>query len=172
MKGKIILFRGFPGVGKTYYSDWLGRRLQIAIVRKDDIYDPLAAYLQTHKERNEVCYQVVYQIIGTHLQNEISLIIDYPFKEIKHLENLDAFVAERGGVLKSIGCTCSDEAIWAERFNKRAESPQPNQLIVDFQTLKAYYSKLYLEPYSDELVIDSSKPDDKNFMAIQSYVFS
>ena len=170
MAGKIILFRGYPGVGKTYYSDWLGKLLRIAILRKDDIYDPLAAYLPTHRERNEVCYQVAYQMIGTHLQNETDLIADFPFKEIRYMSQLDAFITERGGILKSIYCTCSDEALWADRFNKRGQTPQPNQLITDFPSLKAHYKQLSLQPYQEELVVDSSKSDDENFKAIQRYV--
>jgi predicted kinase len=41
VKSRVILFRGLPGVGKTFISNKVAEKLRTAIVRKDDIYDSI-----------------------------------------------------------------------------------------------------------------------------------
>jgi hypothetical protein len=72
------------------------------------------------------------------------------------MERFKTWLEERGFKLKSILLVCLDEAIWAERFNKRQSNPLPNQLITDFQELKRHYGDLNLEPLSGELVVDTA----------------
>lgn len=79
-KPKVILFRGLPGVGKTYLSDKVAEELRISIIRKDDIYDCLYSALETHQQRNKICYDFIYRFIDTNLKERTDLIIDCPFK--------------------------------------------------------------------------------------------
>ena len=60
-KPKVILFRGMPGVGKTYLSTLLSKENKYTIIRKDDIYDIIYASIDSHKERNKVCYNLMYK---------------------------------------------------------------------------------------------------------------
>ena len=45
---KVILFRGKAGVGKTTLSNESSKRLNIPVLRKDDIYDAVASYIEEH----------------------------------------------------------------------------------------------------------------------------
>ena len=73
---KVILFRGLPGVGKTYLSTLISEENKYAIIRKDDVYDIIYSYLKTHEERNEVCYSLINKLINTNLKVGVDLIID------------------------------------------------------------------------------------------------
>jgi len=150
---KIILFRGRAGVGKTTLSNELGRRLKIAIIRKDDIYDSISNYIQDHDTRNKFCYKLIYQIMQTNLNCNADLIIDAPFPEILELQN---WIYYNNGELKPILCVCSDENLWADRFNQRKLDPKPNNIITDFEEMKKHYGTLRINPIEGELVLDSS----------------
>jgi hypothetical protein len=73
-------------------------------------------------------------------------------------------------VLKSILCICSDEKIWADRFNIRKLNPLPNQLITDFAELKNYYKDLSIKPIHDELVIDTIESVDSIVNKVVAYL--
>ncbi|MCX6756120.1 MAG: hypothetical protein NTX85_02165 [Candidatus Nomurabacteria bacterium] len=50
----VILFRGRPGVGKTTISNAFAIERGIPILRKDDIYDVTALYVNDHTTRNKI----------------------------------------------------------------------------------------------------------------------
>lgn len=58
--GKVIVFRGKAGVGKTAISNEISRMLNIPVIRKDDIYDSIANYVDNHELRNKACYNTLY----------------------------------------------------------------------------------------------------------------
>lgn len=172
MSTKIILFRGLPGVGKSFIANETAKILKIAIVRKDDIYDCIHSEISTQENRNEICYNIIYKIIETNLLSNTDLIIDCPFKDHRELKKLSLFINERNGQLKPILCNCSDPDLWEERFNARTINPNPNNLITDFNELKNTYPNLELEKYDDELVVDTSIGLDENILHIINYTVS
>lgn len=157
----IILFRGKPGVGKTTLSNSVAQSLNIAIIRKDDVYDSLASAISEHFDRNTLCTQIMKKMILTQIKNETSVIIDNTLHYPNQIQDFQEWVRQKGGKLISILVMCSDEEIWKERFNKRKLSPQPNNLITDFDELKKHYKQLYTEPMTNELVLDSVKQIDE-----------
>jgi predicted kinase len=170
MSTKIILFRGLPGVGKSFIANETAKILKIAIVKKDDIYDCIHLEISQNENRNEICYNIIYKIIETNLLSNTDLIIDCPFKDHKELKNLSSFINERNGQLKSILCNCSDPDVWEERFNERRNNPKHSNLITGFNELKNTYPSLELEKYDDELVIDTTIGLDENILHIINYI--
>ena len=169
-KPHVILFRGFPGVGKSHYSSLAAEKFNLAIFRKDDIYDLIFDDVGTHQRRNEISYSIIYRQIDTNLKARTSIIVDYPFKEHKYLNQLSEFIKERNGILKSILCTCSDRELWKNRFENR--DMYPNNLIRKFDELERHYQTLYLERFNDELVIDTKEDSGMLMKKIENYVFS
>ncbi|WP_442600729.1 AAA family ATPase [Paenibacillus sp. KN14-4R] len=163
----IILFRGRAGVGKTTLSNELGKRLEIAIIRKDDIYDSIFDFIQDHDARNKFSYQLIYKIMQTNLKCNADLIIDAPFPEILELQK---WINNNNGVLKPILCICSDEALWAYRFNQRKLDPKPNNIITNFEEMKKHYGDLRLNPNDGELVLDSVKGIELLMTQAQEYL--
>lgn len=167
---ELILFRGRPGVGKTTISDLLSAKLNIPIIRKDDFYDIIAEYNPDHEQRNRMSYGILYQLLETNSRVDQSLVLDFPFNKQEDMDRFKNWLQERGYMLKSILCVCSNEAIWAERFNQRQLNPLPNQLITDFQKLKQHYGDLRIEPMPDELVVDTVEPLETILERITSYI--
>lgn len=170
MTPNIILLRGLPGVGKTFLSTQLGKLLQVAIIRKDDIYDNIFEAVATHQKRNELSYRIIYQILETNLGAHTSLIIDCPFKDHDDLHTLLEFIEKRAGQLQSILCTCSDGQLWAQRFNQRKNNPEPNNLITDFEALTQHYPTLTLERFQEELVVDTKEDLQQTLTRIRNYI--
>ncbi|MGJ0847591.1 AAA family ATPase [Tissierella praeacuta] len=79
---KVILFRGKAGVGKTTLSSRVSKELSIPVVRKDDVYDSIAPYIENYEITNKACYDILYRIIGTNLSNGIDIIVDAGFHDI------------------------------------------------------------------------------------------
>ena len=148
----IILIRGRAGVGKTTLSNELGKELKLPIIRKDDIYDSIFNYIQDHHTRNRFCYELIYQMIKTTLDCKADILVDAPFSEISELKE---WVTKHGGVLRPILCICSDEELWAHRFNKRGINPKPNQMITDFEEMKKHYGDSRINGVEGELILDS-----------------
>jgi len=163
----VILLRGRAGVGKTTISNELAKSLRIAILRKDDIYDSIVDYIQDHDTRNKLCYQSMYQIMQTNLKCNADLIVDAPFPDIKELQQ---WITRHNGILKPILCICSDEELWARRFNQRKLDPKPNNVITDFDEMKRHYGELSLSPIEDELVLDSIHDIDVLLAQAQKYL--
>jgi Cdc6-like AAA superfamily ATPase len=164
---RIIVIRGRAGVGKTTLSNEIGRRLKIAIIRKDDIYDSIFAYIQDHNTRNKLSYELIYEIMKTNLECNVDLLIDAPFSDILEL---NLWISNKDGILKSILCICSDEKLWAHRFNQRKINPKPNNLITDFEEMKKYYGDLRIDPIKGELVLDSINNMDALVAQVQEYL--
>lgn len=169
MSTKIILFRGLPGVGKSFIADETAKILKIAILRRDDIYECIYPDINNQENRNEICYNIIYKIVETNLSAGTEVIIDCPFENHMELQKLSSFISVRNGELKSILCNCSDPNVWEERFNERKANPSANNLFIDFNELKNNYP-MELEKYSDELHVDTTKSLDDNILDILNYV--
>jgi 2-phosphoglycerate kinase len=154
---KIILVRGKAGVGKTLISNELSKKLNVSVLRKDDIFDTIFEYLLDNQTRNKFCYELIFKMITTNLECNVDLIIDCPFHHEDQLNALQQKITEHKGVFIPILCICSDENLWANRFNQRKNNPSPNNLITDFEEMKLHYINkgIKLEALKDELVLDT-----------------
>lgn len=153
--GKVIVFRGKAGVGKTTISNEVGRKLNIPIIRKDDIYDSIAAYVDEHENRNKACYDTLHKILESNILNGIDVIVDAGFHNLDQVLQFKNWILYKKAIFVPLLCICSDEDIWAERFNKRSLNPQPNNLITNFEELKLHYKDLRTESLNNEMVLDT-----------------
>lgn len=151
----IILFRGRPGVGKSTISDAFAKERKLPILRKDDIYDAAATYIEDHTVRNKISYDSLFKMLESNMPSGTSLILDYPFQKDEEVINLQKWCEDRGLRLVLILVTCSDRETWKSRFNLRAENPTSNQLITNLDELERHYGSLNLNPLGDEIVIDT-----------------
>lgn len=163
---KIILFRGRPGTGKTTLSNAFAKQVNFSVLRKDDVYDVTAEFVSEHGIRNKISYQALYKILGSNTKNDSTFILDYPFQHEGDLDVLRKWCVENGAALKSILVTCSDEKVWAKRFEERTKNPTPNQLLTDFESFKKLYGTMHLTPEADELFIDTVNSIESNLAQI------
>lgn len=125
------------------------------VLRKDDIYDAAATYVEDHGIRNKISYDSLFKMLESNISSETSLILDYPFQRDEEVLNLQRWCKERNLQLVSVLVVCSDREIWKSRFNVRSQNPTPNQLITDLDELERHYGDLILKPLEDEIVIDT-----------------
>jgi predicted kinase len=151
----VIVFRGKAGVGKTAISTGVAKKLNIPLIRKDDVYDSIAFYIDNHEMRNKACFDTIFKIIQTNIENGVSVIVDAGFHQLTHASKFKSWVLENNAKFLSLLCICSDELLWAERFNKRKQNPQPNNQITDFEELKKHYASLKTEPLENEAILDT-----------------
>lgn len=152
---KVIVFRGKAGVGKTTISNEVGKKLNMPIIRKDDIYDSIASYVNNHENRNKACYATLYKILESNILNGLDVIVDAGFHCLDQILHFKTWVLNKNAIFVPLLCICSDEDIWAERFNKRSLNPRPNNLITDFEELKLHYKDLRTEPLKNEIILDT-----------------
>jgi|GEM_PF-824628 len=151
----IILFRGRPGVGKSTVSNAFAKERKLPIFRKDDIYDSAASYVEDHLVRNKISYDSLFKILESNISSGTRIILDYPFQRDEEVINLQKWCKERNLHLVSILVICSNREVWKVRFNKRSESPAPNQLITDLDELERHYGNLDLKPLEGEITVDT-----------------
>ena len=152
---KVILIRGKAGTGKSTLANALGRKLNVTILHKDDIYDTVAAFVNNHGDRNKICFDLLHKILISSLNSKVDIIIDFGYNNLDDVEKLKAWVKQHNGEWKSIICTCDDK-VWAERLNQRKLNPLPNQLLTDVEDLKKHYSNVRTGILEGELVLNTS----------------
>lgn len=166
---KIILVRGKAGTGKTTLSKEIGKKLNIMVLHKDDIYDTVSTFISEHANRNKICFEILYKILTTSLECGVDIVIDYGYNNLEDVKKLKTWILQRNGELKSILCTCEDK-VWAERLNRRKLNPLPNQLLTDIHALQKHYSKMPTGVLVNELVIDSTLEIDHLVKQVVNYI--
>ena len=73
---KVIIFRGKAATGKTFVTNYLSKKLNIAVIRKDDIYDSLSMYNLEHSINNSATYDIIAKIIQTNIDIGSDVIVD------------------------------------------------------------------------------------------------
>ena len=125
------------------------------MIRKDDIHDPVSKYIPEHLNRSKASFDVLYKILESNKHSDVTFVLDFSFQSKVDYSIIKTWCDERRIDLKSILVTCSDEKVWAERFNKRANNPLPNQVITNFDDLKEHYVDLQILPEDGELLVDT-----------------
>jgi len=152
---RVIVFRGKAGVGKTTISTMVGKKLNMPVFAKDDIYDSIAGYVDNHEMRNRACYDTLYKILETNILNDVDVIVDAGFHNLSQAVQFRTWVLSKNAIFVPLLCVCSNEELWAERFNRRRINPKPNNLITDFNDLRLHYEDLKTEPLEKEIILDS-----------------
>jgi len=126
--GNIFIFRGKSATGKTTISNKLSQKLNIAVLRKDDIYDSLASSNFTHGMLNDICYKSLKKIIQTNIDLNNSLVIDIALHHNPYLIEFLSDINFKSSNVYQFLCICSDNDIWRKRVYERILNPTPNQL--------------------------------------------
>lgn len=151
----IIIFIGKAATGKTFITNSLSKKLNIPIIRKDDIYDSLAKYNLEHYINNSATYDILAKIIQTNIDIGNDLIVDISLAHTPYFKQFLSKIHFNNSQLYQFLCICSDKEEWNKRIEKRLVNPLPNQLFKSVQEAEENYNKLDIKPVENEIVIDS-----------------
>lgn len=151
----IIIFRGKAATGKTFITNFLSKKFNITVIRKDDIYDSLSMYNLEHSVNNSASYDIIAKIIQTNIDTGSDLIVDISLSHNPYLEQFLSKIDFRNSQLYQFFCICSNNEEWNKRIEKRLVDPLPNQLFKSVKEAEEHYNKLDSEPLENEIIIDS-----------------
>ena len=156
---QLIMFKGFPGSGKSTISRALSRQLRWPVIDKDDVKD---MFNEQVPDAGGLAYDVMLNIVRRQLLQGLDVICDSPLTHLITYECVQHIVQETSAKLAVVECFCSDEHLWSERVNARKSYGLPSHHMVDWQTMQAYRSEylakanfLITHPH---LLIDTARP--------------
>jgi DNA polymerase III delta prime subunit len=136
---RLLVFKGFPGVGKTTLSRAVAERLGAPRFDKDDFKDVLySANILPEERCNELSKRLLYSLVAEQVQLGVPVVIvDAPFR---FRSDLDAFISAIREKLRPsitmfrtnhqdspklveillINCKLRDENEWKRRIESRA----------------------------------------------------
>ena len=151
----IYIFRGKSATGKTTLTNLLSRKLNIPVLRKDDIFDQLAEYETDIAILNSASYDILAKQIQTCIDNQSDVIVDVA---LQHTPSLNEFLRKinfKDGAIYRFFCDCSDNDLWLERWQTRLKNPLPNQYFKSIDEIVEHYGKCEIDPLHGEFILDS-----------------
>ena len=162
--GTVYLFRGKAATGKTTLAVMLARTLLIPVICKDDIVDALKMIEPANNKgliNNQVCYNILYNIIQTNLNAGINIILDIALGDRNNYNIFSKRLDFRENRILNFFITCSDESEWRNRHEERIRNPKPHQNFRSFEHVIEHYKNVDFTPFEYEHIIDTSNnPDD------------
>lgn len=166
----LYIFRGKSATGKTLLTSLLSKELNICVLRKDDIFDPLSVYLDNNSINNKACYDILASIVQKSIDNNVDAILDI---SLPHNEYYKLFLSKinfKDTKVFSFLCDCSNEELWLSRWIKRLENPLPNQYFKSLEEIKNHYSKMDIALMGNECYIDSIYDAEQLLSEIYSFI--
>ena len=151
----IYIFRGKSATGKTTLTNLLSRKINVPVLRKDDIFDQLSKHENDIAILNSVSYDILARQIQTCIDNQSDVIVDVA---LQHTPSLNEFLSKidfKHSMIYRFFCDCSDGNIWLERWRTRLKNPLPNQYFKSIDEIMEHYGKCEIEPLDREVILDS-----------------
>ena len=92
----IYIFRGKSATGKTALTNMLSEKINVPVLRKDDIFDRLAEYEADITVLNAASYDILAKQIQTCIDNKSDIIVDVALQHTPSLERLRIYTNPNG----------------------------------------------------------------------------
>lgn len=152
---KIYIFRGKSATGKTTLTNILSQKLNVPILRKDDIFDALSQYQSDISILNSASYDILAKQIQTCIDNQSDVIVDVALQHTPSLKTFLRKIDFKSSTVHRFFCDCSNDDVWLERWRERLENPLPNQYFKSIDEIIEHYNKCDIKPSDDEIILDS-----------------
>ena len=166
--GNVYVFRGKAATGKSTLADKLALKLNVPVIRKDDIVDALkmTAGIDKSLVNNAVCYNILYKIIQTNLSLGTSMILDIALGDRANAETFFNRLDFGDNKVLWFFVTCSDKAEWKRRHLERLANPLPSQSFKSFEHVLEHYKSADVNPFEYEHIIDTADTSGACFDAV------
>lgn len=155
----LVAFKGFPGSGKSTLARAVGRRLDWALIDKDDIKDVLDGATPA---AGALAYTVMFNVARRQLLQGLSVLCDSPLTHATGYARAAALAAETGASLAVVECRCPDPDAWRARVEARQGRGLPAHHQTDWASLQDHLRTARVaaaypiaHPY---LVVDTDAP--------------
>lgn len=152
---KIYIFRGMSATGKTTLTNILSKKLNIPVLRKDDIFDTLSKYETDITILNGASYDILASQIQTCIDNQSDVIVDIALQHTPSWKTFLNKIDFKSSIVYRFFSDCSNKDIWLERWCERLKNPLPNQYFKSINEIVEHYGKCDIEPLNGEIVLDS-----------------
>ena len=132
---QVVMFKGFPGSGKSTLSRALSRQLHWPLIDKDDVKDMFSEHVP---DAGALAYDVMLNVVRRQLLQGLDVVCDSPMTHRITYERVQHIVKETHAHLAIVECFCSDEHLWSQRVNARKTYGLPAHHVIDWEVLQAY----------------------------------
>lgn len=151
----IYFFRGKAATGKTTITNILSKEINVAVLRKDDVFDVLSPYIGDNSNKNRITYDLLAKLIQTNINNNTDLIVDIGLYNNTHWDTFQSNINYQELRVYNFLCDCSDRTIWENRIRERLNNPNPNQYFKSVEQAKSHYDDSDMQLLEHEHYIDS-----------------
>lgn len=152
----IYFFRGKAATGKSTITNILSSKINVPVLRKDDIFDVLSHYIKDNSQNNSISYDLLSKLIQTNINNKTDIILDIGLSNTNGWRTFQSKLDFKDSKIFTFLCDCSNLSIWKMRFIERLKSPTPNQYFKTTEEAIEYYERSEIEVLDNEYYIDSS----------------
>lgn len=164
----LVLFGGYPGVGKTTLSYRLASDRGWTLLTKDVIFSALSRSEVSEDRIGFASYETLLALIKLNLTRGVSVVCEggFQFSRLRHIAF--SIGEDAGATCYGIECICSDVALWRQRLTNRP------QLVEGFAAGgwedAERISKVY-EPWdTSRLVLDAVEPIEHLYTRLLRYI--
>lgn len=151
----IYFFRGKAATGKTTITNILSKKINVAVLRKDDIFDVLSQYIGDNSDNNRVTHDLLARLIQTNINNNTDLIVDIGLYNNTHWHTFQSKIDFKECKVYNFLCDCTDSIIWENRIRERLNNPTPNQYFKSVEQAEIHYDYNDMKLLKYEYYIDS-----------------
>lgn len=165
MAPTVLLVAGHLGAGKSTVTEGLEEWVQdLVVLDKDQFSDIFSTSRKdaVHKVTRDTAYDVMYQVAGEYLDQNLSVILDAPFNADDFFPNpewvdrISALADKRGATVRVIWCDAESETKLA-RMHRRASTRERDR---SHEEILALASRRDVPPIPFEhLVLNTERMD-------------
>ena len=156
----IYIFRGKSATGKTTLTNILSKKLNVPVLRKDDIFDSLSKHETDIGILHSASYDILAKQIQTCIDNQSDVIVDIALQHTPSLKTFLTKIDFEDSMVYRFFCDCSNDNIWLERWCERLKHPLPNQYFKSIDEIVEHYRQCEIKPLNGEIILDSIIPVD------------
>ena len=140
MNTTLIIFSGLPGTGKSTLARLVVQKLQIPLLRIDDIVSFVPAHMSRHANPYwDDMIGILLNLVESQLELGLSVIVDSVFMGEDRYQAYE--MARRNkAVFRPIYTHLSDERVWEERVQRRVETAPP-EIKAEVATWRGFKNK-------------------------------
>ncbi|MCH5210182.1 MAG: AAA family ATPase [Oscillospiraceae bacterium] len=151
----IYIFRGKSATGKTTLTNMLSRKINVPVLRKDDIFDQLSKHETDIAILNSASYDILAKQMQTCIDNQSDIIVDIALQHTPSLNEFLNMIDFKDSMIYRFFCDCSNDTIWLDRWRARLKNPLPNQYFKSIDEIVEHYGKCEIAPLAGEVILDS-----------------